>query len=350
MAKNKEKIESEVKAALSAIKDRKRLDILDARLPQSAQMLNLHNDFRKRLEPLFAESGVNIEQLKGVLAEYQRERLQVLKKQHAESAKDFAALSETLRNGLENRRRALEHLASKAYVTTPIPLLTANLIFATPIGMLVDSLATPGNNWAKIKFITDQQTDRKSVPIYLNFYFYWRNESQYLAVINANTDLVLQGWCSVEAETMFFGGSSTSLDLSADLRVFVGGRQLWGDSNQHTHIDYLSAYGGWDLFSDAGRASKDFWETHHLSYSNLLVPSYDLVVFEVSLTGVYYIDKGTVMLKFLDAERGSLPPYDGYIICPALNIELLTAPSVTSPTAGTISSATARRKTRAGRR
>src|SRR5713226_7782989 len=59
---------------------------------------------------------------------------------------------------------------------------------------------------------------------------------------------------------------------------------------------------------------------HHLSYSDVEVPSGQTVIFEVALKAGYYIDNGSVVLDF---------SYQDYSVkCPGVNIELLTAPTM----------------------
>jgi hypothetical protein len=212
--------------------------------------------------------------------------------------------------------------------------------------MLTDSRTIPGNNVAKIKFETHDDTGGDNPFVSLYFFFFWKNESQFVQVIHANADLVLTGWCGVRAETSFWGGSQCSMNLKARLRVFVEGQEISSDSHQTTPIgDPISATGGSDIFGDADPESENIFDTVNVSCSRIFVDSDQLVLFEVGMIASYSIDNGSAGLAFCDVVGGDLPLFDGFVICPGLNIELLTAPGVTSsPVVGTTGSISRRKR------
>jgi hypothetical protein len=87
----------------------------------------------------------------------------------------------------------------------------------------------------------------------------------------------------------------------------------------------IVASGGSDLFGHADSPSEDIFGTFNVSSSNILVASDLLVLFEVGMAAGYTVDNGNVSVKFYDAIVGEPPPFDGFVICPGLNIELLRA-------------------------
>jgi hypothetical protein len=349
MAKMTSKIHSEVKAAISKIRDRERHETALTPLSRNPLLLNLRGNFQKQLQPVFSKAGVNIDEVNKVLTQYQSERSRILEKEGAATAKSIAALQKTMRNGMENRRKALDLLGSKPFIVTPIPLMSADSIWATPVGMLIDSRIIPGNNVAKIKFVTHDDTGGyPSVSLY--FYFFWKNDTQYAAVLNASADLILTGWAGLNAFTSFWGGSHSTMDLTAVMNVFVEGQQISTDSHQRTSIKSLSASGGSDLFGDTGSDSDNIFGTFNLSCSKILVESDQFALFEVGMVASYTINNGSVAVHFCDVIQGNLPLFDGSVICPALNIELLTAPSVTSSPVTTTTGSLARRKKSSGRK
>lgn len=349
MAKNTSKIHSEVKAAISKIRDRERHETALTPLSRNPLLLNLRGNFQKQLQPVFAKAGVNIDEVNKVLTQYQSERSRILEKEGAATAKSIAALQKTMRNGMENRRKALDLLGAKPFIVTPIPLMSADSIWATPVGMLIDSRIIPGNNVAKIKFETHDDTGSNNPSVSLYFYFFWKNDTQYAAVLNASADLILTGWAGLNAWTSFWGGSHSTMDLTAVMNVFVEGQQIF-DSHERTSIKSLSAYGGSDLFGDTGSDSDNIISTFNLSCSKILVESDQIVLFEVGMVASYTINNGSVALSFCDVVQGDLPLFDGSVICPALNIDLLTAPGVTSSPVTTTTGALARRKKSSGRK
>ena len=350
MAKTTSKIHSEVKAAISKIRDRERHETALTPLSRNPLLLNLRGNFQKQLQPVFSKAGVNIDEVNKVLTQYQSERSRILEKEGAATAKSIAALQKTMRNGMENRRKALDVLGSKPFIVTPIPLMSADSIWATPVGMLIDSRIIPGNNVAKIKFETHDDTGGNYPSVSLYFYFFWKNDTQYAAVLNASADLILTGWAGLNAWTSFWGGSHSTMDLTAVMNVFVEGQQISTDSHQRTSIKSLSAYGGSDLFGDTGSDSDNIFGTFNLSCSKILVESDQLALFEVGMVASYTINNGSVGVSFCDVIQGDLPLFDGSVICPALNIELLTAPGVTSSPVTTTTGSLARRKKSSGRK
>ena len=88
------------------IRKRKRQDINQIGLSQRSQIAQLRRDLGKRLEPLFAEAGIDVDKINQMLARNQGEVREKLKTQKAKTAKQYAELSDRFAPGLENRRKA----------------------------------------------------------------------------------------------------------------------------------------------------------------------------------------------------------------------------------------------------
>jgi len=209
-----------LKAAVDAIKDRQRPDIHNLRMAQQAKIAKLRRGLGKEIQPLFAGAHFDIGKIDKVLAQHQAEMRAVLQKEQAEAARQQTAQAHDVLSGIANTRRALEQIQFQPYITTPIPLTTPYLIYATPAGMLHDSHVEPWNSWATFAYSSDQDTGNSNVI--LNFYFAWQNPSDYLAVLNCSTALLLNGLIEATAESGWFFTGSASLDLAATLTVFVG--------------------------------------------------------------------------------------------------------------------------------
>jgi hypothetical protein len=319
MAKNNKVDESRIKAAIAAIKDRKGPGVIPA--SQTSQIANLRRKLGKRLQAVFAAAGLDVDKINKILAEHQGDLRSVFEKNKAKSAKNLAAVSKNLQRGLKNQRKALEHLASKPFITTPIPLLAAYSIFATPVGMLTDSHIEAMNNWAR--FSLHEDGDTGYTDAYVRFYFFWQNQSNYLAVINADSDLAALGVTQANASPGFIVGGNCAITLYATLKVFVGSLEIAYQGTQTVEIDSLTASGGSEIILQGGDVETHNIDgtLHHLSCSNIEVDSGQTVVFEVALDAQYYIDNGSITLDF---------DYSDYsVLCPGLTVELLTAPPAT---------------------
>jgi hypothetical protein len=314
--------ESESQAAIAAIRNRKDPAILQSRL--SAGPPALRKKLVKQLQPVFAQAGLNAAKINEILAEHQNELRSALEKEKSKSAEAFSALNASLRRGIENQVKALQAIDSKPFIITPITLWTAQ-IFADPAGMLVNSGAEPGNNWAKAFLFENADTGTgpdgsDSIHASVFFYFFWQNQSDYLAVLNANSGLAVQGTCQAATFPDFLSGGSSSIGLYARLSAYVGG----GDIYVENQIGREIAASSWPVVL-GGSAASDQLEfvggfPYPLSISHVWVESGQYVVFEVRLFASYKISGGSISLDFSEG--------DNQVMCPFLNIELLTAPTV----------------------
>jgi hypothetical protein len=308
-----------LQAAVRAIEKRRRPDINQIGLAQRSQIAKLRRDLGPRLEPVFADAGLDVKKINQILTQHQSDVRRALAKHKAETSKEVAALRNTLQQGIENKRKALEQIAGKPYLTTPIPILTPFFIYALPAGMLHDSHIEPSNNWAKLTY-----TDSRNVtypPVKLSFYFAWQNPVNYVAVINCDTDLVVNGVCQARADPGFFLPGSAWLGLWAELNVYLGETEINWQAGQLSQIAGISAEGGWGPFGDGDLESKNISDTYHLSCSDILVQGDQVVIFEVSCVASYWIDEGGDIVLDFDFD-----PANYQIMCPALNIDLLTPP------------------------
>jgi hypothetical protein len=309
--------ESRLKAAVQAIKERKRPDIDQIHLAQHSKIAKLRRDLGRQFEAVFADAGFDIGKINQIVKQHQTEVRLVVEKQRTETSKELATLTRSLKQGLDNKRKAIEWIATKPFLITPIPIVTPFFIYALPAGMLNDSHTEPLNNWAKLTY-----TDTRNIsypPVKLSFYFAWQNPINYVAVINCNTELVANGICQARADPGLFLPGSASLELYAELNIYLGETGKQGQSAQITSI---LAEGGWGPFGSGDLESRDVSGTFALSCNDILVQGDELVIFEVSCVPSYWIDSGgDIVLDF------DFAPSDFKIMCPALNIDLLTPPS-----------------------
>jgi len=314
MAKTPQFDQAQVKAAIEAIKDRKRPALV--RGPQSAQLQTLRRNLGQRLQPLFAEAGLDKEKFNKILEQHQHEVRAAVEKERAANAKELSLLNENLRRGLANQARALEHIAFKPFITTLIPIPQASFIFAQPVGMLTDSNTAPGMNFAKVSYT--QKNDSIQTTVFVRFYFFWQNQTDFLAVINVDSDLAAVGVAQGSAYPGFFVPGTCDLNLDATLTVYLGDTEISYQSTETAVIDSIHVTGGYDIFlPDGGFQSDDISGSFHLSCTNIEVEANQTVVFQVEFEATYTIsDGGSVVLDF-DFE-------DNSIVCPGVTVELLT--------------------------
>jgi hypothetical protein len=300
------------KAAIDAIKDRTR-PMLAA--PGVKARGKLRKKLGKELRPLFASAGLDLGRLDKALQGSQAALRKSLAQDRAATARQYAQAAKLNLAGLANTRAALEHLAGTAYLTTPIPLATPFFIGARPVGFLADSAIEPWNNWAKPSLQISQDTDGSSARI--SFYFAWQNPIDFLAVINCSADVMANGHVKNLADDGIFTGGSATVKLRTELNVFLGQLAISWQQTQKADIDTIHAEGS-GIFDVGALGDRDVSASTHLSCNTIEVQGDQIVVVEVAFVADYSIDDGSIDIDFASGDRA--------VICPALNIELLTPP------------------------
>jgi hypothetical protein len=300
------------KAAIDAIKDRTRPMLAE---PGVKVRGKLRKQLGKELRPLFASAGLDLRKLDKALKGSQAELRKSLARDRAATARQYAQATKLNLSGLANTRAALEHLAGTAYLTTPIPLATPFFIGARPVGFLEDSAIEPWNNRAKPSLQISQDTDGRSARI--SFYFAWQNPIDFLAVINCSADLMANGHVRNLADDGIFTGGSATVKLRTELNVFVGQFEISWQQTQKADIDTIHAEGS-GIFDVGAVGDRDVSASTHLSCNTIEVQGNQMVVFEVAFVADYSIDDGNIDIDFASGDRS--------VVCPALNIELLTPP------------------------
>jgi hypothetical protein len=311
---------AQLKAAIEKVKDRKRPDFHLLQMAQQSKRVKLQRKLGKQLRPLFAGAAFDAKKIDKVLAENQTDLRAALKREKTASAKRLTPFIKQSRQGIANTRKALDQIKLQPYVTTPIPITTPYLIYATPVGMLHDTHVEPWNNWAKFTYSSDQDTGNGNVVV--NFYFAWQNKSDYLAVINCSTALLLNGIIEATADPGWLEPGSASLDLWATLTVFAGSTPITWQSNQQKHMGQVYTEAGWSGFGSPGTIeAENIFGSYALSCNDIQVQSNQIVVFEVACSAKWWIDLGgSIVLDF------DFDPAGYRVACPALQVDLLTAP------------------------
>ncbi len=311
---------SQLKAVLDEIKERKRPDLHQLRMEQHSKRAKLRRNLGRQLQPLFAGAAFDVGKIDKVLASHQTGLRDALKKEEAAAAKRMAPIVKQRQKGIANTRAALEQIKFQPYVTTPIPITTPYLIYATPVGMLHDTHVEPWNNWAKFTYSSDRNTGYSTAVV--NFYFAWQNRSDYLAVINCSTALLLNGIIEATAEPGWLFPGSAWLELRAMLTVFLGSTAINYQAGQQKQMGSVYTEADWAPLGAGGTIkAESIFGSYALSCNDIQVQSNQIVVFEVACSADWWIDEGgSIVLDF------DFDPAGYRVMCPALQVDLLTQP------------------------
>ena len=283
------------KLALSTIKDRRRKYSHvspQANLPKRSRSLKTHRALGQAVDAFLAKEGFQIDKFGKMLAQ-DHKRLRRVKR--AEAAKYSTAQIKDLRRSLEDRRKALELVASlptSQFVCLDKPFL----IWQSPhpeYSILKDWNIEPWNSWAKILVDTNAGSDYTD----FNFYFIWENQSEQDTVVNVSTSLVLRGVCEAELgpdEVPFGTGDWVDIGVFPSLSLL----ECWNEpytepafqQSQSQTGAFLGVQAGglWDSFE--GQAAFDvanFNTFYDLSYKLFRIPAQATAIFEVSLLIFY---------------------------------------------------------------
>ncbi|GAB2175896.1 hypothetical protein [Dongia sp. agr-C8] len=311
---------AELKALITKIQDRKQPDLQLLQMVRQSKQAKLRRKLGKQLRAEFAGAAFDVRKIDKVLAGNKAELSAVLKKADAAAAKRMAPIVKQQRQGIANTRKALEHIRYQPHLTTTIPISTPFLIYATPVGMLSDTHTEPFNNWAKFFYTSDRNTAYDSVVA--KFFFSWQNNSDFLAVINCSTSLIANGLLIDTAEPGWLFPGSAWIEAWARLTVYMGSTTINYQGTQQKQMGQVYTEAGYSEFGAPGSInSVDITGAFDLSCSNIAVDPGRIVVFEVACSADWWIDfGGSITLDFNSNTAGR------QLLCPSLQVELLTAP------------------------
>jgi hypothetical protein len=310
-----------------------------AALSSQAQATTRRRGVEAHLRSFFTKAGLDVVKLDQMLGQIQRDEREAFARLAAEAATHSARDQQALRHAIAERRRAIELLNTVSIIPPAGPrrivLDRPFLIWQTPRleESLVDSKIESLHSSVKVRINTNTGSDFTQ----FNFYFFWENNSDFFAVVNVDTSLILNGFCEIEAVNGIFSGDKCFLELTGQLSLLELWDQTSGqpaqpmfENSQRKTAASLDASGG-GIFSSADIKSQMFInDAVDLSYSIFAVPGNSLAVFEVSLVVSFAFTDGggdIADLIFVDfADDGA----NRSIICPSVNLELLTAPPGTN--------------------
>ena len=274
-------------------------------------------DLGKRLASVFADTGIDVSELKKIASREREEfaRLQKKLKQHYE--KRNSALEKQYKATLKNKKLALQALVGP---TVPIGVQTEIVYTASDIvdlnaaqKIITDKGLVLWNNWVKFLHTGSEETYGNSVGV--KFIFAWVNRSKDTLVVRANADLIFRGYVEAYAASDFFRGGHVLMWVDARLIAYpgAGGPGVWGTSIRILEMNADSSAGIWGGDSDNQWA--DLYFPRNVTLNHLLVRPRQIVIFHVDVNFWYQVLNPTswAHMEFKASDRN--------VTCPALVIE-----------------------------
>ncbi len=333
--------EAEVKRVAAALYEgrmaRDRSAAISKKLTKNRQAVG------KLLKSHFKKSGLDLEKLRRLAAKRRSEILRIFEERNAAVGGRQQSLENVFREGIESRRKALELLPGP-HAPFFINLDKPFLIWELPhpeLDIFIDSQIESMNSSIKVLVQRHQGSDDTT----FTFYYLWTNQSEFAAVVNVRTSLVLNGVCEVVASEGIFSGDTDVLSMTASLALIRwsgwGTDPVTGQSNDQTPEPFtqatqtqtatsLSATGG-SIFASTFPGAEQFFsfQPFDLSYSLFAIPAGATTLFEVSVEMSYLVDlwrDGTDGSDYILFDFAS-DKFARQIICPGVTLEVLTAPS-----------------------
>jgi hypothetical protein len=239
----------------------------------------------------------------------------------ADDAKYFSSVERAFRRGIEDRGKALKQLAAIA-PPFQIILFTPFMVWATPPRILIDSHIESGNNWAKIHSIYDRTGGDGQTTDGVFFYFFWQNDTGADALVNVESELMLNGICGAGVAAAWMpnvGGGD--VQVYAQLNPFEWWNQPPTQPLQQPGQEQL-VKDLWNpapccrwLFVQGRKKTAIISGDYKIYYDTFLIPNNDVAVFEVGLSLTHsIIGTGETWVDFLD---------DSLILCPLLELDIL---------------------------
>jgi len=310
-------------------------DLLPRRLP----IVPSQKAAAKLLEGAFMKGGLDVRQYESLLTKAASERRELLA-QRVKTASNPSAAQALRRAVAEERRKAFTQFATPYYYTT-VYFDEPFWIWMFPFDLGVLRNMTASELRSSVQF--DVLANSGSAIYQFVFYFYWTNNNDYYAVLNADTSAHFQGSCDISADTGFFSGSQVVADLNVSLDVirWLGWGNDPGTGQPLDNTPYpqtggtapvasLYAQGG-SFLGSFGTDQKIFTGYRPSDWffpqvRTIVVPPGASVMFEVTVAASYDFESGgggvgdAVSLEFNSPSGDS-------VMCEYLDLTLLTPAS-----------------------
>jgi hypothetical protein len=334
----------EIKTALAAMKEREastRRSTIRAEDQSAAAQSDL-----AELKALLA-ANPDLGKLAEILARRDKRRKSLLAQQHRRpEAQETQAAATAAIAAINARRQALSILSQPLtppyYVTLDTPgfFLDYSDTYFDDQGHSTSMLQTfgisPGESWFKALLNTKKDNPRPYNPEF-QFYFVWINPSDYDAIVNVLSPVLVNGWAEAEGSWDLLGSYHAYLTVTAYLNVMRwsgwGTDPDTGQSNDQTQypgspfnttVKDLQGYGG-SLFDSAQPESATFSlaNPYDVSASLITIPGQAWTMFEVGLDVGWEFGGATGQDQSVVFDVAT----DGGIAgCPFVQLEVLTGP------------------------
>ena len=276
------------------------------------------------VESVLTKAGLDTSKVKKLLAEDHKALRTAFDKDGATAARRNRATSAAFRSGMAARFDALKLLRAP-FVSSFLTLDKPFLIWQLPhpqLDIFIDSRIESNNSSARVLVNKDEGSNSTRFV----FFFLWRNESDFFAVANVGSSLVINGRCLIFANDGIIFPDTATLNIAASLSLvrWFG----WGTGNDQTmhpnvqstqrqQVVSFSVEGG-NILSLGDFDGRSFsFEAFPLSHSLFVIPGGASVVFQVALELSYGFDGGgNIFVDF--SEDGNA------VFCPNVEIEILT--------------------------
>jgi hypothetical protein len=295
-------------------------------LPASPRRRTLANV----VEPVFSKAGLDTGRISKLLGENQKALRTAFEKDSAAAAKRSREANAAFRAGMAARLEALQ-LLKAPFLSSLLTLDQPFLIWQLPhpqLDIFTDSRIEPNNS--SVRVLVNKSDGSNSTRFV--FFFLWRNESDFFAVANIGSSLVINGRCLIFANDGIIFSDSATLNIAASLTLVRwsgwGTDPVSGQSNDQTlypntqstqrqQVASFSVEGG-NILSLGDLEGKSFsFETFPLSHSLFVIPGGASVMLQVALELSYGFDGGgNVSVDF--SEDGNA------VFCPNVVLEILT--------------------------
>ena len=339
----------EIKTALAAMKERE-ASTRRSTIRAEAQSAPAQSDLAE-LKSLLA-ANPDLGKLAEILARRDKRRKSLLAPQYRRpDARETQAAVTAATTAINTRRQALSILsqpfAPPYYVTLDTPgwfLASSDEYFddqGQSAFMLQDFGISPGESWFKAQLYTKKDNPNPRAfdnPPEFQFYFPWVNPSNYDAIVNVSSPLLVNGWAEAEGSWHVLESQHAYLFVTAYLNVvrWFG----WGtDPDTGQSLDqtpYPGAYSGatvtnldgfggnlFDSPRPGGPVTISPTNPYEVSASLILIPGGATTMFEVGLQVSWSFGdtNGHGQEVIFDTAA------DDYIVgCPFVQLEVLTGP------------------------
>lgn len=323
----------------------------EAALPMRALLAARRRALTKTLGPMIAK-GLDLKKAAPLLAQYNHERAQNLKKRPPILARAFVSAAKA------RRARVAATLAAPPVLGIVRPdfhsvrvSLAPFLIKSDPSSCLFGESYAPGNAWARLYYYEDSERPRyRYVPpgeeppthgLALSFYYMWPNERDTSVTVNVSCAPWFIGRCAAQARAGFFSGGDVSLTGITVLHTILWNRpdplipdsvHTFGAVTEQNMKPFLGLNcDGSILFgSSPDHASRDFNGGYDLRYDSFDIPARTFAVFRVNFVFTHYeMEDADVLIDF-----GYFPEYS--ISIPSVDLDIYETSAVTGGPYGTV--------------